>query len=126
MLSNEYDKLKNICVIYHSFLKNTFSNNKCKLDNTASKLVENSMQIPERLTIRTGGILKIAEATQVPNSPGKNQYLSSPFHPRISAHVNIFQIDFHMLKYSCCNLNPTDQNQSALSLLKTTKQKVSY
>lgn len=74
--------------------------------------------------MRTGDILKIMQGTQVPNSCGKNQYLSSSFHPRISVHINIFQIDFHMLKYSCCNLNPTDKNQSALSLLKTTKQKV--
>lgn len=31
VLNNEDDKLKNIRVIYHSFLENTFSNSKCKL-----------------------------------------------------------------------------------------------
>lgn len=31
VLNYEDDKLKNICVIYHSFLENTFSNSKCKL-----------------------------------------------------------------------------------------------
>lgn len=78
--------------------------------------------------MRTGGILKITEDTQVPTCLGKNQYLSSPFHPRISLHLNVFQIDFHMLKHPYFNLNPRDQNknQSALSLLKTTKQKENY
>lgn len=76
------------------------------------------MQISERLTMKTGDILKITEETQVLTSLGENQYLSSSFHPRISVHINVFQIDFHTLNYSYCNLNPTDQNknQSALSL----------
>lgn len=54
-----------------------------------------------------------------------NHYLSSLFHPRFSVHLNIFQIDFHTLKYPYCNLNPTDQNrkQRVLTLLKGTKQK---
>lgn len=58
----------------------------------------------------------------------KESYLSSPFHPRISLHLNVFRIDSHMLKHPYCNLNPTDQNknQSALCLLKTTKQKENY
>lgn len=75
------------------------------------------MHIPERLTMRTGGILKIIEETQLPTSLRKNQYLSSPFHPRILEHKDMFQIDFPMLK---------NKNQSTLSLLKTTKQKENY
>lgn len=76
----------------------------------------------------TGSTLKITEDSQEPNGLGKSQYLFSPFIPRISLHLNVFQIDFHMLKYSYCNLNPTDQNknQSALCLLTTTKQKENY
>ena len=78
--------------------------------------------------MRTGGILKITEDIQAPTGLGKSQCLSSPFHPRISLHLNVFQIDFHVLKHSYCNLNPTDQNKnhSALCLLKTTKQKENY
>lgn len=67
--------------------------------------------------MRTGDILKMIEETQVPTSLRKNQYLSSPFHPRILVHKDIFQIDFPMLK---------NKNQSTLSLLKTTKQKETY
>lgn len=128
MLSNEDDKLKNICVIYHFFMENTFRNSKCKLRwhykiYQWKRVMQNSREI--------NNVNRRHFKNHRRNSSDYCSWKESvvyPFHPGISVHLNIFQIDFHMLECPCCNLNPRDQNkyQSVLSLLKTTKQKEGY
>lgn len=94
-----------------------------------NRVMENSLHIPERSTMRTGDILKKSQKKlKCLLVLGRISIYLIPFIQKSQYIQSYFRLIFHMVKYSYCNLNPTDQNknQSALSLLKTMKQIESY